>query len=89
MGHSPIPTDICLAGLDDDLVDEFDTPLHDPPDALTHPVNFDDAPCDTVDPHDWHNNDINDVRVPVATGAMVMCTGQQHVTHSCTTHSKL
>ena len=26
MGHSPVPADICLVGLDDVLVDEFDTP---------------------------------------------------------------
>ena len=58
MGCSPIPTDICLVGLDDDLVDEFDTPGFD---DLTCPVNFDDAPCDTSDPCDWRDDDIDKV----------------------------
>ena len=76
MGCSLVPTDICLVGLDGDLVDEFNTPLQDPSDTLAHPVDFDDAPCDTADPHDWHDNDIDDVHAPVAAGAMVTCTGQ-------------
>ena len=76
VGHSSVPTDICLVGLNDNLVDEFDAPLHNPSDSLTHPVNFDDAPCDTADPCDWHDNNINKACALVNKGAMVTCTGQ-------------
>ena len=84
MGHSPVPADICLVGLDDDSVDEFDTPLHNASDASRHPINFDDAPCDAADLHNWDNDDIDDVHASVNTGAMVTCTGQQHITHGHT-----
>jgi len=30
MGYSPIPTDICLVGLDDESIDEFSTPEKSP-----------------------------------------------------------
>ena len=91
MGCSPIPADICLVGLDDDLVDEFDTPLHNTPesDNSTCPVNFDDAPCNTADPCNWQDDNIDKVRTLIDTGAMVTCTGQQHAVHGCDTHTKL
>ena len=30
MGYSPIPTDICLVGLDNNSIDEFNTPEQSP-----------------------------------------------------------
>ena len=58
MGYSPIPTDICLVGVDDDSVDEFDSPeqspiydTDDPPPE--HAIAFDDTPCEIVDPYNW------------------------------------
>ena len=89
MGCSPVPTDICLVGPDDDSVNVFDTPSHGPSDSLTHPVNFDETPCDTADPCDWQDNDADGVHALVDTGTMVTCTGQQHITHSHTAHSKI
>ena len=82
MGASPIPTDIHLAGLDDDSADEFDTPLHDAV-SSTCPISFDDAPCEAEDLCDELDDNINEVRALVNTGAMVTCTGQQNVTHGC------
>ena len=91
MGCAPIPANIQLIGVDDDSVKKHGTTLCNlsNPSTLRHLVNFDDAPCDAANPCDWHNNNINDVQALVDTSAVVTCTGQQHVIHSCTSHSKL
>ena len=89
VGASPIPTDICLVGLDDDSVDKFDTPMRDTATPPTCPVDFNDAPCQAEDPCDDFDDDIDRVRALVDTGAMVTCTGQQHVMHGCSAHTKL
>ena len=89
MGASPIPTDICLVGLDDDSIDEFDAPLRNTAASSTCPTSFDDAPCKAEVPCDEVDDDINHARAPVDAGAMVTCTGQQHVTHGCDACTKL
>ena len=65
MGYSPIPTDIRLVGLDDNSIDEFDTPDQSPvydTDDL-HPCNlaYDNSPCDVADPYDWNDDSIDDI----------------------------
>ena len=87
MGCSPIPTDICLVGLDDESIDEFDTMPTSTKSA--YPVDFDDTPCDTADPHNWQDDDLDDVRALVDTGAMVTCTGQRHIIHGYEVYTKL
>ena len=89
VGASPIPADVCLVGLDDDSIDEFDTPMRDSATPSTCPVDFDDTPCQTEDPHDAFDDDIDQVRALVDTGAMVACTGQQNIMHGHSAHTKL
>ena len=72
MGFSPVPTDICLVGLDDNSVDEFDTPLCNTAASLNYPMSFDDAPCDAEDPCDELNDDIDEVRAPVDCSAQLV-----------------
>ena len=86
MGYSPIPTDICLVGADNDSVDEFDSadqsPICDTDDPQPeHAIDFDDTPCAIADTHNWDDDDIDDVRALVDTGAMVTCTGLKHIIH--------
>ena len=89
MGASLIPTDVRLVGLDDDSVDEFDTPLRNAAASSTHPMSFDDIPCKSKDPCDELDDSINDVRALVDAGAMVTCAGQRHIIHGCSTHTEL
>ena len=89
MGVSPIPVNIRLVSLDDDSVDDFDTPLCNAATSSTHPISFNNAPCKAEDPHDELDDDIDEVRAPVNTGAMVTCTGQRHIMHGCSAHTKL
>ena len=88
MGASPIPTDICLVGLDDDSIDEFDTPMRDTVPS-TYAVDFNDTPCQAEDPYNDFDDDIDRVRALVDTGAMVTCTGQQHIIHGYSAYTKL
>ena len=44
VGASPIPADICLVGLDDDSIDEFNAPMRNAATPSTHSIDFDDAP---------------------------------------------
>ena len=89
MGVSPIPTNIRLVGLDDNSVDEFDAPLRNAATSSTCPISFDNAPCKAEDPCDELDDDVNEARALVDTGAMVACTGQRHVTHGCSAHTEL
>ena len=88
MGHSPIPTDVCLAGLGDDSVDKFDTIDQfsvcdaDDPNGPDCSVSLEDNPCDVGDPHDWHDNSADDACALVDAGAMVACAGHRRALHS-------
>ena len=87
MRRSTIPTDIRLVGVDDDSDDEFDTPeqspVYDTDDPTgDNPIDYHNAPPDTVsDSYDWEDDDIDDVRALIDTGAMVTCTGEKHAIH--------
>ena len=93
---SSIPTDIRLVGVDDDSDDEFDTPDQSPvfdtddPIADNTAVDCQNAPPTTpLDPHDWEDDDTDDVRALIDTGAMVTCTGNKHIIHRCEPHNEL
>ena len=85
---SSIPTDIRLVGVDDDSDDEFDTPDQSPVHDTDDPIADDTAvdcqnapPTTPLDPHDWEDDDTDDVRALIDTGAMVTCTGDKHIIH--------
>ena len=62
MGFSPILTDICLVELDENSVDEFNTPEQSPVyDTDPSDIDYNDSPCTIADPYDWSNDDINDI----------------------------
>ena len=91
MGYSPIPTDIRLVKLDDNSVDEFDTPEQSPVYDTDDPskIKYDDSPCTVIDSYDWSDDDIDDVRALIDTGAMVTCTGTKHIIHQYKPYTKL
>ena len=93
MGYSPIPTDICLVGLDDDSVDEFATPeqstVYDTDDPNRPTIRYENTQSPITDSYDWANDDIDDVRALVDTGAMVTCTGDKRIIHNYKPFTKL
>ena len=91
MIYSPIPTDICLVELDDNSVDEFDTPEQSPVYDTDDPsdIDCDDSPCTIADSYNWSNNNIDDICALVNTGAMVTCTGTKHIIHQYKPYTKL
>ena len=93
MGYSPIPTDICLVGLDNDSVDEFATPeqsaIYDTDDPDRTSVQYENSQPPITDSYDWGNDDIDDVRALVDTGAMVSCTGDKQIIHNYKPFTKL
>ena len=101
-GSSPIPTDIHLISLDDNSVDEFETadqsPVYDTDDPHSRHLDYDnsprhldydDSPSPIADPYDWTNDDIDDDRALIDTGAMVTCTGTKHIIHNFKAYTKL
>ena len=95
MGLSSIPIDICLVELDDNSVDEFDTPeqspvydTDNPSDIDYNDIDYDDSPCSIADPYDWPDDNINNIHALVDTGAMVTCTGTKHIIHHYKTYTK-
>ena len=80
MGYSPIPTDICLVGNNNNSIDKFNTqdqlPVYntDDPAQSQYPVDYDNSPCKVTDTYDWQDNSVNDVCALIDTGAMVTCT---------------
>ena len=91
MGYSPIPTDICLIGLNDESIDEFDTPEQSTIYDTNNPsaLDYKDSPCTVADLHNWTNNNIDNVCALVDTGAMVTCTGTKHIIHHCKSSTKI
>ena len=93
MGYSPIPTDICLVGLDDDSVDEFATPeqstVYDTDDPNRPTIRYENTQSPITDSYDWANDDIDDIRALVDTGAMVTCTGDKRIIHNYKPFTKL
>ena len=95
MGYSPIPTDICLVGTDDNSIDEFDTqeqsPVYDTddPTQTKYPVDYANSPCDATDTYNWQDDNVDDVRALIDTGAMVTCTGLKSIIHLYKAYTKL
>ena len=90
MGYSPNPTDICLVELDDNSVDEFDTPEQSPVYDTDDPsdIDYDDLHCTIADPYDWSDDNIDDICALVDTRAMVTCTGTKHIIHHYKPYTK-
>ena len=85
-----------LVGIGDDSDDEFDTPEQSPICDTDDPAEndptvacCDDPPDMASDSHNWEDDDTDDVRALIDTGAMVTCTGDKHVIHHCKPYTKL
>ena len=95
MGYSPIPTDICLVGIDNNSIDKFDTqdqsPVYDTDDPAQseYPIDYDNSPCQVTDTYDWQDNNIDDVCALIDTGAMVTCIGLKSIIHFYKAYTKL
>ena len=93
IGSSPIPTDICLVGLDNSSVDKFDTPeqspIYDTDDPPSEDLDYEDSPSPFANSYDWTNDDIDDACALIDTRAMVTCTGTKYIIHNFKLYNKL
>ena len=96
MQCSPIPTDICLTSLHDDSDDKFDTPDQSPiydtddPQHASVDLAYQNVPPDNIaDQYDWQDDDPDDIRALIDTGAMVTCTGNKQAIHHYKPYTKI
>ena len=88
LDHLPFLLAFFLVGLDNDSVDEFDTleqsPVYDTDDPHSENLDYKDSPNPIADSYDWTNDDIDNDRALIDTGAMAQEPSTSSITLNCT-----